>query len=73
MLTDHVGQEYGKPRTALHCSPVSRASAKMFQFGITKNAGDFLVSVQTKVSLYYSVICKVYNRLYLRKQHICLY
>lgn len=55
MPVGHVGQEYGKPRTALHCSPVSEASAKMFQFGITKKAGDFLVSVQTKVSLYYNL------------------
>ena len=55
MPVGHVGQEYGKPRTARHCSPVSEASAKMFQFGITKKAGDFLVSVQTKVSLYYNL------------------
>lgn len=73
MHAGHVGQEYGKPRTALHCSPVSEASTKMFQFGITKKAGDFLVSVQTKVSLYYTVIYKVCNRLCLKKQHINLY
>lgn len=36
MLVDSVGQEYGKPRIALRCSPVSGA----LLYGVTQKAGD---------------------------------
>lgn len=39
MLVDSVGQEYRKPRIALHCSPVSGA----LLYGVTQKAGDCIL------------------------------